>query len=72
MIHEYHLIRQGGDCVAVINLRDFQDSLHREAKAKAALEGITLKGLIINAVEEYLKTGKKRIMKLGIPHGLGF
>ena len=41
--------------MANINLRDFPDQLHREAKAKAALEGITLKDLIIKAVEAYLK-----------------
>ena len=47
--------------MAVINLRDFPDNLHREAKAKAALEGITLKGLIIKAVEDYLrKKGTKK------------
>jgi predicted HicB family RNase H-like nuclease len=45
--------------MAVINIRDFPDNLHREAKSKAALEGITLKELIIKAVEEYLKAGKK-------------
>ena len=38
-----------------INLRGFPDTLHREAKSKAALEGITLKDLIIRAVTEYLK-----------------
>ena len=41
--------------MAVINLRDFPDQLHREAKAKAALEGITLKELILRAVKEYLE-----------------
>jgi predicted HicB family RNase H-like nuclease len=41
--------------MADINLRDFPDTLHREAKAKAALEGITLKDLFIKAVQEYLK-----------------
>ena len=45
--------------MAVINLRDFPDQLHREAKAKAALEGISLKDLIIKAVEEYMKVKKK-------------
>lgn len=44
----------------VINLRDFPDELHREAKSKAALEGITLKELIIKAVEEYLARAKKK------------
>ena len=45
--------------MANINLRDFPETLHREAKAKAALEGISLKELIIRAVESYLKAGKK-------------
>ena len=45
--------------MANINLRDFPEQLHREAKAKAALEGISLKELIIRAVEAYLKAGKK-------------
>jgi len=44
--------------MANINLRDFPEQLHREAKAKAALEGISLKELIIRAVEAYLKTKK--------------
>jgi predicted HicB family RNase H-like nuclease len=37
---------------------DFPDELHREAKVRAAQEGITLKDLIIKAVEAYLKPGK--------------
>ena len=41
--------------MAVINIREFPDTLHREAKVRAAQEGITLKGLIIKAVEEYVK-----------------
>ena len=41
--------------MATINLRDFPVQLHREAKAKAAMLGITLKELIIRAVTEYLK-----------------
>jgi len=45
--------------MANINLRDFPEMLHREAKAKAALEGISLKDLIIKAVEAYLKAKKK-------------
>jgi predicted HicB family RNase H-like nuclease len=47
--------------MADINLRDFPETLHREAKAKAALEGMTLKELFIKAVEEYLrKKGAKK------------
>lgn len=45
--------------MADINLKGFPETLHREAKEKAALEGITLKELIIKSVEAYLKGGKK-------------
>ena len=38
-----------------INLRDFPGQLHREAKAKAAMLGITLRELFIRAVTDYLK-----------------
>lgn len=38
-----------------VNIRDFPEKLHREAKVKAAMLGITLKELIIRAVTEYLK-----------------
>ncbi len=41
--------------MASINLRDFPEELHKEAKIRAIQEGITLKDLIIKAVEEYLK-----------------
>ena len=43
-----------------INIKDFPDELHRKAKAAAALEGISLKALIIKAIEEYLKKKKRR------------
>jgi hypothetical protein len=42
-----------------INVRDFPEELHREVKARAALEGISLKELIIKAVEAYLRRGLK-------------
>ena len=47
-----------------MNLRDFPEDLHRKAKAKAALEGITLKDLIIKALTEYLKKkgGDKKVV----------
>ncbi len=38
-----------------INLRDFPEDLHRKAKAKAAMMGISLKELIIRAIAEYIK-----------------
>ena len=34
---------------------NFEDDLHKQAKVRAAQEGITLKDLIIKAVKEYLK-----------------
>ncbi len=43
-----------------INLRNFPDDLHRKVKIQAAIEGITLKDLIIKAVTEYLKRAKKK------------
>ena len=46
--------------MADMNLRDFPDDLHRKTKAKAAMEGITLKQLVIKALEEYLKKKKRR------------
>jgi predicted HicB family RNase H-like nuclease len=41
--------------MAILNIKDFPDELHRKAKSKAALEGISLKGLIIKALREYLE-----------------
>ena len=55
MIHDYHKYQTKGEKMATINMRDFPEQLHREAKAKAAMMGISLKELIIRAVTEYLK-----------------
>jgi predicted HicB family RNase H-like nuclease len=44
--------------VVALNLRSFPKELHRQAKAKAALMGIPLKDLIVQAVIEYLKKNK--------------
>ncbi|MCG6945796.1 MAG: 3-hydroxyacyl-CoA dehydrogenase [Deltaproteobacteria bacterium] len=41
-----------------IIIKNFPEDLHRKAKAKAALEGITLKALIIRLLETYLKEFK--------------
>lgn len=46
--------------MATVFIRDFPEDLHRTAKSEAALEGITLKALIIKALEEYLKKKKSR------------
>ena len=45
--------------MAVLNIKDFPDDLHRKAKAEAALMGISLKELIIRAIMDYLKKGKE-------------
>ena len=37
-----------------IIIKNFPEDLHRKAKAKADLEGITLKALIIKLLETYL------------------
>ena len=50
----------GGDLMADMNLRNVPDDLHRKVKAEAALEGISLKALVIKALEEYLKKKKRR------------
>jgi predicted HicB family RNase H-like nuclease len=44
----------------VINIRGFPDDLHRQAKIQAAVEGVTLKDLIIKALTEYLKRARKK------------
>ena len=38
-----------------LNLKDFPEDLHRKAKAKAAMMGISLNELIIRAITEYIK-----------------
>jgi predicted HicB family RNase H-like nuclease len=44
----------------VLNIKDFPDKLHKQAKIQAAIEGTTLKDLIIKALTEYLKRAKKK------------
>jgi predicted HicB family RNase H-like nuclease len=46
--------------MAFINIKNFPDDLHRKAKSQAALEGISLKALIIKVLEDYLKKKKRR------------
>lgn len=40
-------------------IKDFPDDVHREMKIQAAVEGITMKELVIQAVKDYLKKRKK-------------
>ena len=44
----------------VLNVKDFPDDLHREAKIQAAILGISLKELIIQSVRDFLKKQKER------------
>jgi len=46
--------------IMVLNVKDFPDGLHRQAKIQAAIMGISLKELIIRAITEYLKNEKKK------------
>mgnify|MGYP001550282687 CR=1 FL=1 len=46
--------------MAIINIKDFPDDLHRKAKSEAALEGISMKALFIKSIQEYLKKKKRR------------
>jgi predicted HicB family RNase H-like nuclease len=41
--------------MAILNIKDFPEDLHRKAMAKAALMGISLRELIIRAITEYIK-----------------
>ncbi|NIN00009.1 MAG: hypothetical protein GTO24_18635 [candidate division Zixibacteria bacterium] len=40
--------------MATINLRNMPEDIYRKAKVQAAYEGISLKGLIIKALTEYI------------------
>ena len=44
----------------VVNLKNFSDELHYEAKVQAAIEKMSLKDLIEKAVSEYLARAKKK------------
>jgi hypothetical protein len=44
----------------VVNLKNFSDELHYEAKVQAAIEKKSLKDLIEKAVSEYLARAKKK------------
>jgi len=42
--------------MGTLNLKDFPDELHRQAKSRAALEGISLRDLVLRAVTTYLES----------------
>ena len=41
--------------VSNINVRNVPEALHKQAKAQAALQGITMQEFVIRAIREYLK-----------------
>ena len=45
--------------MATVYLRDFPEEIKRKAKAEAALLGISMKEIIIRALNEYLKNKKR-------------
>jgi predicted HicB family RNase H-like nuclease len=47
----------------VVNLKNFSDELHYEAKIQAAIEKIILKDLIEKALREYLAKTKRKVKK---------
>jgi hypothetical protein len=44
----------------VLNIKDFPDDLHREAKIQAAVMGIPLRELVIESIKNFLKNQKER------------
>lgn len=40
-------------------IKDFPDDVHRKMKIQAAVEGISIKELVIRAVKDYLRKKKK-------------
>ena len=44
----------------VLNIKDFPDDLHRQAKIYAVTNGMSLKEVVIQALMEYLKKRKKK------------
>lgn len=44
----------------VLNIKNFPDDLHREAKIQAAVMGITLRELAIESMKEFIKKQKEK------------
>jgi hypothetical protein len=51
--------------MATVFVRDFPEALHKRAKIQAVEEDLTLRELIIKAVELYLKRGSKGKKSMG-------
>jgi len=49
------LTHRGRDDMATVYLREFPKDLHKRAKLQAVKEETSLKGIIIKALEQYLK-----------------
>jgi plasmid stability protein len=45
--------------MAIINIRDFPDDLHRSIKIRAAEEGTSIKALLVRYCQEGLERDKK-------------
>jgi hypothetical protein len=52
-------VKQSEPGTTTINLREFPVELARRAKAHAALRGITLKQVVVEALEQFLKEHKQ-------------
>ena len=46
--------------LSVMNIRKFPEELQHRAKVQAMIERITLRDLVIKALEQYLKKHEKR------------
>ena len=52
--------------MANINIRDFPDDLHKKVKSQAALEGLSIKALVIKLLTQYVeKPANKPTKKKG-------
>ena len=51
--------------MVAVNLQGFPEELHREAKIRAATEGVSMKEIIIRALTEYLKKKPDKQRKKG-------
>jgi plasmid stability protein len=49
--------------MAVMNLRGVPDEIHRQAKIRAAVEGVTLKDFVLRVLTEYLEQVEKKEKK---------
>jgi plasmid stability protein len=55
--------KKGGEAMATMFIKNFPDDLHRQAKAEAALQGVTLREIVAEALTAYLKVQEKKRAK---------